>query len=111
MNCKSAQKRIGAFIRGTLSGNELRKTYYHINKCDKCKEILLDEFSFYTVFNDLDKELDFNYHNKINELLEKTGEDIKKSDSIKIMKYRIYSFLICVLGAVIVFIALKVVYR
>lgn len=111
MDCNVAEKNINSFLRETLKGNELRKTYYHLKKCERCKEVLLDEFSFYTTFNDLDKNLDFNYEKKLNEFMNKIEFQIKNNDSILIQKYVITSILICVGILVLLIIALRVVYR
>ena len=111
MDCDYAQKKIDSFIKGTLKGNELRRTLYHIKGCPKCKEVLLDEFSFYTAFNDLDRDLDFNYSNKLNSLLNSVEERIKIKDSYLRQKYFVISVLICFFMLFLVVIALKVVYR
>ena len=111
MDCNVAEKNINSFLRESLKGNELRKTYYHLKKCERCKEVLLDEFSFYTTFNDLDKNLDFNYEKKLNEFMNKIEFQIKNNDSVLIQKYVITSILICVGILVLLIIALRVVYR
>ncbi len=111
MNCKTAQKNINSFLRETLRDNELRRTYYHLKRCQECKEVLLDEFSFYTAFNDLDKDLNFNYQKKLNEFMNKTEDRIKTNDSKKTKKYLIISIAICVVFVILLVIALKVTYR
>ena len=65
MDCNATKKNMNAFLKETLKGNELRKTYYHLKKCKECREVLLDEFSFYAIFNDLDKDLDFDYEKNL----------------------------------------------
>ena len=111
MDCKTAQKNINSFLRETLRGNELRRTYYHLKKCQDCKEVLLDEFSFYTTFNDLDKDLDFNYQKQLNEFMKKTEDSIKIRDNKMTRRYILVSILICVLFTIILVIALRVTYR
>ena len=111
MDCKTAQKNINSFLRETLRGNELRRTYYHLKKCQDCKEVLLDEFSFYTTFNDLDKDLDFNYQKQLNEFMKKTEDSIKTRDNKMTRRYILVSILICVLFTIILVIALRVTYR
>lgn len=111
MDCSVVQNNFNSLLKGTLSGNELRRTYYHIVKCDECREVLLDEFSFYTTFNDLDKDLDFNYEKKLNELLLSIKNNIENKDMAKVVRYTIYSILICLAFIVILFLALKLVYR
>ena len=110
MNCNTAQKNINSFLRETLRGNELRRTYYHLKKCQECKEVLLDEFSFYTAFNDLDKDLNFNYQKQLAEFMNKTENIIKTSDSKKTRKYLITSSAICVVFVILLVIAIKVMY-
>ena len=111
MLCSEAQKNINSFLRKTLKGNELRKTYYHLLKCRECKEVLLDEFSFYTTFNDLDKDLDFNYERKLTEFMNGVGEKIKSRDSNMISKFTLVSILLCILFLIILIIALRIMYR
>ena len=110
MQCSVAQKNINNFLRKTLKGNELRKTYYHLATCPDCKEVLLDEFSFYTTFNDLDIDLDFNYEKKLNEFMNNIKWQIINSDKKIIKKYRFISIIICVVFILLLVIALKVVY-
>lgn len=111
MNCKVAEKNLGEFFRGTLKGNELRQTYYHLKECNRCKEVLLDEFSFYTTFNDLDTDLNFSYEKSLNRFMEMIEQSIKMYDYSLKIKYIILSILICVAFFVLLIIALKVVYR
>ena len=110
MQCNVAQKNINSFLRETLKGNELRRTYYHLAKCRECKEVLLDEFSFYTTFNDLDKDLDFNYEKKLNEFMRNVEGKIKNSDLRKINKYVLMSIVICTIFVLILIIAIRLVY-
>ncbi len=110
MNCSQAKKNINAFLRGTLKGNELRRTYYHLKKCDSCREVLLDEFSFYTTFNDLDKDLDFNYEKNLNEYMTKVEKSILSHDARLKRKYVIISLMICSILVLLLVIAIKVVY-
>ena len=111
MQCSTAQKNINSFLRETLKGNELRKTYYHLKNCDICKEVLLDEFSFYTTFNDLDKDLGFNYEKNLKIFMDKIGERIKSKDDKMISKYIFASIAICVMFIFILVIALRIVYK
>ena len=110
MQCSVVQKNINSFLKETLKGNELRKTYYHLLKCPECKEVLLDEFSFYTTFNDLDKDLDFNYERNLNSFMEKIGNRIKTKDSQMIRHFVVASILICVLFVIILIVALRIMY-
>lgn len=82
-----------------------------MKKCQDCKEVLLDEFSFYTTFNDLDKDLDFNYQKQLNEFMKKTEDSIKTRDNKMTRRYILVSILICVLFTIILVIALRVTYR
>ena len=111
MQCKTAQKNINSFLKETLKGNELRRTYYHLAKCPECKEILLDEFSFYTVFNDLDNELDFSYKKKLDELMKRIEDEIVSGDKRKVKRYTIISIIMCVMFVILLIIAIKVMYR
>ena len=111
MQCSVAQKNINSFIRKTLKGNELRKTYYHLKKCPECKEVLLDEFSFYTTFNDLDKDLDFNYERNLNNFMDEIGENIKNRDASLMGKYIVASIAICILFLIILILALRIMYK
>mgnify|MGYP006873037107 CR=1 FL=1 len=111
MDCTAASKNINSFIKGTLKGNELRHTYFHLKKCDKCREVLLDEFSFYTIFNDLDKNLDFNYKKSLEKLMHVAERKIIEHDEKLRKKYFIMSIAICILFFVLLVIALRVVYR
>ena len=111
MDCSTAQKKIDSFIKGTLKGNELRRVFYHIKNCEECNEILLDEFSFYTAFNDLDRDLDFNYKERLNIMMNETESRIKMRDATLKQRYFIISLLICFAFLFLVVIALKVVYR
>ena len=111
MQCDEAQKNINSFLRKTLKGNELRKTYYHLKKCSKCKEVLLDEFSFYTTFNDLDKDLDFNYKKNLEKYMNSIEEKIKSRDSVMISRFIIASVAICFLFLLILVLALRLMYR
>ena len=111
MQCGVAQKNINSFLRETLKGNELRKTYYHLKKCPKCKEVLLDEFSFYTTFNDLDKDLDFNYERNLEKLMSDIEEKIKSRDSVLTSRFIIASIFICFIFLLILIIALRLMYR
>ena len=111
MDCSVATKNINSFIRGTLKGNELRQTYFHLKKCDGCREVLLDEFSFYMTFNDLDTNLDFNYHKSLDKLMSDTEAKIKNHDEDLKRKYLVMSVVICVSFFILLIIALKVVYR
>lgn len=111
MQCKTAQKNINSFLKETLKGNELRRTYYHLAKCPECKEILLDEFSFYTVFNDLDNELDFSYKKKLDELMKRIEDEIVLGDKRKVKRYTIISIIMCVMFVILLIIAIKVMYR
>ena len=81
-----------------------------MKKCQECKEVLLDEFSFYTAFNDLDKDLNFNYQKQLAEFMNKTENIIKTSDSKKTRKYLITSIAICVVFVILLVIAIKVMY-
>lgn len=111
MDCSAAKKNINSFLRETLRGNELRRTYYHLKECEKCREVLLDEFSFYTTFNDLDKDLDFNYQKKLNELMDATEKKIKSKDNKKTRKYIIISIGICIIFVILLIIALRITYK
>ena len=111
MQCSVAQKNINSFLRQTLKGNELRKTYYHLQKCKECKEVLLDEFSFYTTFNDLDKDLDFNYEKNLSSFMSKIEKNIKDRDAKLRRRYIIISIAICIVFLLILIIALRVMYR
>lgn len=111
MQCSIAQKNINSFLRETLKGNELRKTYYHLQKCPECKEVLLDEFSFYTTFNDLDKDLGFNYEKKLSEFMERIGLKIKTRDSKLVNRYVFISVFICFAFLMILVIALRIMYK
>lgn len=112
MDCSVAQKNMNSFLRETLKGNELRKTYYHLKNCKgQCKEVLLDEFSFYTTFNDLDKDLDFNYEKKLEEFMKKIGDRIQTGDLKLKTKYFFISILACLAFVVILIVALRIVYR
>ena len=111
MKCESAQKNINCFLKGTLKGNELRKTYYHLAKCNKCKEVLLDEFSFYTTFNDLDKDLDFNYEKNLNRFMRKIGDRLKNQDETMTRNFVIASILICIFLIILLALAIRIVYR
>ena len=110
MKCKDVQKNINGFLRGTLTGNDLRRTYYHIEKCKDCKEILLDEFSFYTTFNDLDNDLSFNYKKKLDEFLVDTKTKIKERDYSLLNRYVIYTVIICMACIVVLIVAIRFVY-
>ena len=110
MDCSTAQKNINNFLRETLIGNELRRTYYHLKECEKCREVLLDEFSFYTTFNDLDRDLDFNYERNLNRFMNKIGDRIKSHDSSLISRYVLMSIIICISFVAIITIALRIVY-
>lgn len=110
MQCDEAQKNINSFLRKTLKGNELRKTYYHLQKCKECKEVLLDEFSFYTTFNDLDRDLDFNYEKNLSEFMEKVGLKIKTRDAKLVNRYILMSIFICIVFLMILVIALRLMY-
>ncbi len=110
MQCSEAQKNINSFLRQTLKGNELRKTYYHLTKCPECKEVLLDEFSFYTTFNDLDKDLDFNYEKNLSEFMENVGLKIKARDAKLVNRYILMSIFICIVFLMILVIALRIMY-
>ena len=111
MDCSTAQKNINNFLRETLKGNELRKTYYHLKNCDTCKEVLLDEFSFYTTFNDLDKDLDFNYERNLKKFMNKIGDRIKSKDDKLTSKYIFASVMICIMFLIILIIALRIAYK
>ncbi|MBQ2205347.1 MAG: hypothetical protein II411_05590 [Lachnospiraceae bacterium] len=102
---------MNSFLKGTLKGNELRRTVYHIKNCPYCKEVLLDEFSFYMTFNDLDKDLNFNYEKKMNELLNDTEQKIVALDSKLKKKYVILSILLCFAFMAILTLALRLMYR
>lgn len=109
MECNVARSNINALLKGTIKGNNLRRTYYHIKSCEKCKEILLDEFSFYTTFNDLDTDLDFNYKTKLEEFLMKIENKILVNDSDKKLKYTVISLCICFVFAILVALALRMI--
>ena len=111
MDCSVAKKKIDSFIKGTLKGNELRCVFYHIKDCKECNEVLLDEFSFYTAFNDLDRDLDFNYKERLNIMMNETESRIKMRDATLKQRYFIMSLLICFVFLFLVVVALKVVYR
>ena len=111
MDCSTAQNKIDRFVKGTLKGNELRRTFYHIKGCKKCSEVLLDEFSFYTAFNDLDRDLDFNYKKRLAIMMNDTENMIKAKDAYLRQKYFVVSLLICFAFLFLVVIALRVVYR
>lgn len=110
MTCVETEKNLTQFIRKTLSGNALRRTYYHIIGCKKCREALLDEFSFYTTFNDLDKDLDFNYDKQCKKLLNDIGSSIKKHDNSLRTKYVAISISFCIIAIILVGIAVRFVY-
>lgn len=111
MNCKVVQKNFNSLIKGTLKGRQLRQTYYHIENCSECKEVLLDEFSFYATFNDLDKDLNFNYKNRVDEMLNSIKTNIEVGDIANALKYVVFSIIICIGTLVILAIALRLVYR
>ena len=112
MQCSDAQKNINSFIRETLKGDELRKTYYHLANCkNDCKEVLLDEFSFYTTFNDLDKDLDFNYEKNLSRFMKKIEDKIKTTDAKLISKYVLVSIIICVILVLILVVAIRLMYE
>ena len=111
MQCSTAQKNINSFLRETLRGNELRRTYYHLKKCQDCKEVLLDEFSFYTTFNDLDKDLDFNYERNLKKFMNKIGDRIKSKDDKLTSTYIFASVMICIMFLIILIIAMRIAYK
>ena len=111
MQCSTAQKNINSFLRETLKGNELRKTHYHLKNCETCKEVLLDEFSFYTTFNDLDRDLGFNYERNLKKFMDKIGERIKSRDDKLTSKYIFASVMICIMFLIILIIVLRIAYK
>ena len=111
MDCSIAEKNINSLIRGTLKGKELRRTYFHLKKCARCKEVLLDEFSFYMTFNDLDKYLNYNYKENLEKILAEIEHNIRHNDSILRQNYYIASILICVFVFLLLVFALRMVYR
>lgn len=110
MQCSEAQKNINSFLRETLKGNELRRTYYHLKKCPICKEVLLDEFSFYMTFNDLDQDLDFNYEKNLNKFMNDIENRIVGGDGYKLRQYIFISAMICLTFLLILIIAIRIVY-
>lgn len=110
MDCETARKNMNGFLRGTLKSLEQRRTYYHIEKCSECKEVLLDEFSFYTTFNDLDTDLDFNYVKGFEKFLRNVKEKIESGDEELKIRYTILSILICILFIIILYLAIRLVY-
>ena len=82
-----------------------------MKKCTECKEVLLDEFSFYTTFNDLDKDLDFNYQKNLNKFMNSVESKIKLHDYRLMKKYIFISIAICIVFVVLLVIALRITYR
>lgn len=111
MECSEVKKNINKFLKGQVSRNDKRKMYYHLKTCNDCKEVLFDEFSFFTTFNDLDVSLDFNYENKLEEILKKIETDIVATDDEDKKRYLTISILICICLIILLIIAIKLVYR
>lgn len=110
MDCETARKNMNGFLKGTLKSLEQRRTYYHVQKCSECKEVLLDEFSFYTTFNDLDTDLDFNYVKGFEKFLKGIKDNIEINDAEIKLRYILLSILICIIFIIILFIAVRLAY-
>lgn len=110
MDCINSQKNINKLIRNELKKDELRETFNHISKCKKCMEVLLEEYSFYIAFNDQDKELYFDYENKLNLFLEKIHNEIKTENMKLTIKYTLFSIIFCVLSLIIFLCIVRIVF-
>ena len=111
VNCESTRKNINLFLKNKLFDNELRKFYYHIKNCRKCYEQLIDEYTFFVAFNDLDDDNNFNYEKSLDEKLFRIGNEIKLIDDKKIFDYTLYSFLILFFLFIVLIFSIRVVYK
>jgi len=110
MNCKDFKKNIKNFLNKKLSGDTLRQFYFHTNKCQYCKETLLDEYILYSVFNDLDKDYNFNYETKLDKELADIGTTIEAKDKTDMLYYIIFSVIICIIGIIGLFFLVRFVF-
>lgn len=110
MNCKDFKKNIKSFLNSKLSGDILRQFYFHTKKCKDCKEALLDEYILYSVFNDLDKDYNFNYETKLDKELADIGVTLEAKDKTDLLYYIVYSVIICILGIVALFFLVRFVF-
>lgn len=110
MNCKDFKKNIKGFLNNKLSGNTLRQFYFHAKKCQYCKETLLDEYILYSVFNDLDKDDNFNYETKLDKELSDIGLLIEAKDKTDMLYYIVYSIIICIIGIIGLFFLVRFVF-
>ena len=111
VNCEEIRKNINLFLKNKLNSNDVRKFYYHIKHCKKCYEQLLDEYTFFVTFNDLDDDFHFNYEKSLNEKLEKIENNFETNDNKKIFDYTLYSLLILFFLFFVLIISIRVVYK
>ena len=111
MNCKDFKKNIKLFLNKKLSGDKLRQFYYHCIECKSCKDTLLDEYILYSVFNDLDKDYNFNYETRLDNELEEIYNNIVANDNTDFLKYIIYSIVICIVLIIVAFFMMRFIYR
>lgn len=111
MECNVVKKNLIPLIKNELKGNALRRTYYHIEECQNCKDALFDEFALYVAMNDLDVRLDFNYKTEFNNFLQKIKDEIKYNDDETKVRYTFFSYVICLLMGLTIFVAMIIVYR
>lgn len=110
MECKDFKKNIKSFLNKKLSGDKLRQFYYHTKKCQSCKDTLLDEYILYSVFNDLDKDYNFNYESKLEKDLTDIGLSIQTKDKSDLLYYIIFSIIICILAVILLYLFARFVF-
>ena len=106
---KQFKDNIHLFLTNELEGNDLRRFYFHSQKCPTCMEILRDDYIMYYLLNDLDDE-NFNYSNSLDDKLKKIYENITQNDKNLSMKYIFYSIFICVVLLLMMSLLIRVVY-
>ena len=111
INHKQFENNIPKFFKNELTGNELRRFAYHFVECETCREQAMEEYAFYTTYNDLDKELNFDYRKDLKKKIDNTISQIESNDKILQIKYFIVSVLICIFGVIAVGLLLRIIYK
>lgn len=107
---KQFENNIPKFFKNELKGNDLRRFVYHYEECETCREQADEEYAYFSTYNDLDKEKNYNHKKDLKTKVVNTITQLEFNDKILIIKYTIYSILICILLALMVGFILKVIY-
>lgn len=83
MDCKQAEKKIPAFLRGELEGRRLAEFVEHIEDCPECMEELSIQFLVTEGMEQLEKGNSFNLQEELHERMEDAGRHIRLNQMLR----------------------------